>query len=161
MMKSMIDGRGLTRRRMLSNAAMGTIAIAGASLFSRSAAATRAEAMAAIKERIGDKDPKTSSKIELDVPEIAENGSTVPMGVKVDSPMTDADHVKAVHVMATKNPDPEIITFKFTPVSGRAEAQTRMRLAETQEVVAVAELSDGSTLMAQKKVKVTIGGCGG
>jgi len=160
-MKGLIDGRNLTRRRVLSGAAMGTVAIAGSSLFARASQATRAEAMAAIKERIGDKEPKSSSKIELDVPEIAENGSTVPMGVKVDSPMTNADHVKAVHVMATKNPDPEIITFKFTPKSGRAEAQTRMRLAETQNVMAVAELSDGATIMTQKKVKVTIGGCGG
>jgi sulfur-oxidizing protein SoxY len=160
-MKGIIQHRGMTRRRVLSGAAMGTIAIAGASVWSRPAQATRAEAMAAIKERVGTSEPKASSKIELDVPEIAENGSTVPMGVKVDSPMTDDDHVKAVHVMAAKNPDPEIISFKFTPMSGRASASTRMRLAETQNVIAVAEMSDGSTIMTQKEVKVTIGGCGG
>jgi sulfur-oxidizing protein SoxY len=160
-MKGIIQGRGLTRRRVLSGAAIGTIAIAGANVWPRTAQATRAEAMDAIKERIGGKDPKASSKIELDVPEIAENGSTVPMGVRVDSPMTDDDHVKAVHVMATLNPSPEIISFKFTPMSGRASASTRMRLAETQNVIAVAELSDGSTIMTQKEVKVTIGGCGG
>ena len=160
-MKGIIQNRGMTRRRVLSGAAMGTIAIAGASVWSRTAQATRAEAMAAIKERVGGSEPKASSKIELDVPEIAENGSTVPMGVRVDSPMTDDDHVKAVHVMATKNPDPEIISFKFTPMSGRASASTRMRLAETQNVIAVAEMSDGSTIMTQKEVKVTIGGCGG
>jgi sulfur-oxidizing protein SoxY len=160
-MKGNIDGRSLTRRRVLSGAAMGTVALAGSSLFSRTAQATRAEAMAAIQERIGDSEPVSSSKIELDVPEIAENGSTVPMGVKVDSPMSDDDHVKAVHVMATKNPDPEIITFRFSRLSGRAEAQTRMRLSETQDVVAVAELSDGSAIMTKKQVKVTIGGCGG
>ena len=117
--------------------------------------------MATPEERIGEKEPKTSSKIKLDVPEIAENGSTVPMGVTVDSPMTEDDHVKAVHVMATKNPDPEIVTFRFSMLSGRAEAQTRMRLADTQDVLAVAELSDGSAIMAKKEVKVTIGGCGG
>jgi sulfur-oxidizing protein SoxY len=160
-MKGIFQGRGMTRRRMLSGAAMGTIALAGTSIWSRTAKATRSEAMAAIKERTGDKEPKASGKIELDVPEIAENGSTVPMGVSVDSPMTEDDHVKAVHVMATKNPDPEIISFKFTPMSGRASASTRMRLAETQNVIAVAELSDGSTIMTQKEVKVTIGGCGG
>lgn len=160
-MKGIIQGRGLTRRRVLSGAAIGTVAIAGANIWPRSAQATRAEAMNAIKERIGGGEPKASSKIELDVPEIAENGSTVPMGVRVDSPMTDDDHVKAVHVMATKNPQPEIISFKFTPMSGRANASTRMRLAETQNVIAVAELSDGSTIMTQKEVKVTIGGCGG
>jgi sulfur-oxidizing protein SoxY len=160
-MKGIIDARGLTRRRVLSSAAMGTAAIAGASIWPGAARATREEAMKAIAERIGTKDPQMSGKIELDVPEIAENGSTVPMGVRVDSPMTDDDHVKAVHVMATKNPEPEIITFKFTPMSGRASASTRMRLAETQDVVAVAELSNGSTIMTKKEVKVTIGGCGG
>lgn len=160
-MKGIIQHRGMTRRRVLSGAAMGTIAIAGASVWSRTAQATRAEAMAAIKERTGTSEPKASSKISLDVPEIAENGSTVPMGVSVDSPMTEDDYVKAVHVMAAKNPDPEIISFKFTPMSGRANAATRMRLAETQNVIAVAELSDGSTIMTQKEVKVTIGGCGG
>jgi sulfur-oxidizing protein SoxY len=160
-MKGIIDARGLTRRRVLSGAAMGTAAIAGAGIWPGAARATREEAMKAIAERTGTKDPQMSGKIELDVPEIAENGSTVPMGVRVDSPMSDADHVKAVHVMATKNPEPEIITFKFSPMSGRASASTRMRLAETQDVVAVAELSDGSTIMTKKEVKVTIGGCGG
>jgi len=160
-MKSIIDGRNLTRRRMLSGAAMGTLALAGVGVWSRAARATRAEAMAAVKERIGDKEPTESGKITLDVPEIAENGSTVPMTVNVDSPMTEDDHVTAIHVMATENPSPEVVTFKFTSLSGRASAATRMRLADTQNVLAVAELSDGSTIMAQKEVKVTIGGCGG
>ena len=160
-MKGIIEGRNLTRRRMLSGAAMGTLALAGVGVWSRAARATQAEAMAAVKERIGDKEPTASGKIALDVPEIAENGNTVPMTVKVDSPMIEEDHVTAIHVMATKNPDPEIITFKFTPLSGRASASTRMRLADTQNIMAVAELSDGSTIMAQKEVKVTIGGCGG
>lgn len=160
-MKGIIDGRSLSRRRMLSGAAMGTLAVAGASVWTRAAQATRAEAMAAVKERIGDKQPTASGKIDLQVPEIAENGNTVPITVNVDSPMSEDDHVTAVHVMATKNPDPEIITFKFTPMSGRASASTRMRLAESQNVMAVAELSNGSTIMTQKEVKVTIGGCGG
>ena len=75
--------------------------------------------------------------------------------------MTAENHVKAVHLMADGNPSPEVISFKFTPQSGRAEASTRMRLAQTQNVIAFAEMSDGSVYRAAQPVKVTIGGCGG
>jgi sulfur-oxidizing protein SoxY len=99
--------------------------------------------------------------IKLDVPEIAENGNTVPVGFVVDNPMTADNYVKAVHVFADGNPSPEVASFEFTPMSGEAGASFRMRLAKTQNVIAVAELSDGSFLKASAKVKVTIGGCGG
>ncbi len=102
-----------------------------------------------------------SGGIKLDVPEIAENGNTVPVGFVVDSPMTADNYVKAVHVFADGNPSPEVASFEFTPMSGEAGASFRMRLARTQNVIAVAELSDGSFLKASAKVKVTIGGCGG
>ncbi len=99
--------------------------------------------------------------IELDLPEIAENGNTVPMSVSVGSPMTKADHVQQVMVLAEGNPLPGVITFNFSHMSGSAEASTRMRLAKTQNVVAVARMSDGSVRMVKSVVKVTIGGCGG
>ena len=102
-----------------------------------------------------------SGGIKLDVPEIAENGNTVPVGFVVDSPMTTDNYVKAVHVFADGNPSPEVASFEFTPMNGEAGASFRMRLARTQNVIAVAELSDGSFLKASAKVKVTIGGCGG
>ncbi len=100
-------------------------------------------------------------KLSLTMPEIAENGNTVPLTVKVDSPMTTADHVKEVLVVATGNPAPEVARFHFSPASGVAQADTRMRLARTQDVIALARMSDGSLQQARTTVKVTIGGCGG
>ena len=99
-------------------------------------------------------------KIKLEIPEIAENGNTVPISFSVDSPMTKDDYVKRVIIIAEDNPRPEVATFNFTPLSGVAKASSRMRLAKTQTVIAVAEISDGSFHMAKTKVKVTIGGCG-
>ncbi|NKC11634.1 MAG: thiosulfate oxidation carrier protein SoxY [Gammaproteobacteria bacterium] len=100
-------------------------------------------------------------RIKLNLPEIAENGNTVPLKFEVDSPMTDADYVKSVHIYADGNPLPDVGSFHFSPSAGRAAASTRMRLAKTQNVVAVAEMSDGSVYTAKQAVKVTIGGCGG
>jgi sulfur-oxidizing protein SoxY len=102
-----------------------------------------------------------SSIIKLELPEIAENGNTVPLKIEVQSPMTADNYVKHVHVFADGNPRPDVASFHFTPASGRAAASTRMRLAKTQNIVAVAEMNDGKIVMAKKEVKVTIGGCGG
>jgi sulfur-oxidizing protein SoxY len=100
-------------------------------------------------------------KIKLDLPTIAENGLVVPLGIEVESPMTDADHVKALHVFADGNPNPGVASFYFTPMMPKAALQVRMRLAQTQSIVAVAEMSDGKLYTAKREVKVTIGGCGG
>ena len=97
----------------------------------------------------------------MTAPEIAENGNSVPVTVEVDSPMTDGDYVASVTILADGNPNPEVATFHFTPLSGTAAATTRIRLAKTQNVVAIAKMSDGSTFSDRKEVKVTIGGCGG
>ncbi len=99
--------------------------------------------------------------IKLDVPEIAENGNTVPVGFSVDSPMTADNYVKKVYLLADGNPTPNVAAFEFTPMSGKASASTRMRLAKTQNIIAVAEMSDGSMTKVSSLVKVTIGGCGG
>jgi sulfur-oxidizing protein SoxY len=114
----------------------------------------------ALKRIMGDAKP-AEGKISLELPEIAENGNTVPFTIGVDSPMTEKDHVKAVHILAAGNPQPGVGTFHFNPGSGRATVSSRMRLARTQDVVAVAELSDARFLLARRTVKVTIGGCGG
>ena len=102
-----------------------------------------------------------AGKISLDLPEIAENGNTVPITVKVESPMSDADYVADVLIVADGNPRGGIATFHFTPLSGVAEANTRIRLAATQNIIAVAKTSKGELFTASKQVKVTIGGCGG
>lgn len=113
-----------------------------------------------IKKFTGGKEP-IKGKVKLDLPTIAENGNTVPMTVSVESPMTAESYVSDVMVVASKNPRAGIVTFHFTPASGVAEANTRIRLAETQDVTAIAKMSDGSFYMASQEVKVTIGGCGG
>ncbi len=118
-------------------------------------------AMDEIKQFTGGGDAAESGRVTLEMPEIAENGNTVPLTVSVDSPMSSDDYVKRVMVVADANPRPGVATFHFTPKSGVAEASTRMRLAKTQNVIAVAEMSDGSFHMAKATVKVTIGGCGG
>lgn len=114
----------------------------------------------AVKALIGDAKPATG-RISIDLPEIAENGNTVPLTFTVDSPMSDSDYVKAVHVLATANPRAEVASFYFSPASGKAEATSRIRLGKTQDVVAIAEMSDGKLFMSSRQVKVTIGGCGG
>ncbi len=151
-----------TRRRDFLIGATGAAAVAA--LLARvplaSAQDKPLDADGLIKSILKDAKP-IEGKINLDLPEIAENGNTVPYTIAIDSPMSDADYVKAVHIIATGNPQPQISTFQFTPLSGRASASSRMRLGRTQDIVAVAELSNGSYLMGKRTVKVTIGGCGG
>jgi sulfur-oxidizing protein SoxY len=100
-------------------------------------------------------------KISLDLPEIAENGNTVPLSLSVESPMTAESYVKEVMLVADGNPNAGVATLTFTALSGKAEASIRIRLAATQNVIAIAKMSDGSLFTEQKTVKVTIGGCGG
>ena len=114
----------------------------------------------AMKKVLGGAKP-ADGKVSITLPEIAENGNTVPFSVAVDSPMTDSDHVKSVHVFATGNPRPDVASFSFSPASGKAAVSSRMRLGKTQDVIAVAEMNDGKFYMAKRTVKVTIGGCGG
>lgn len=143
---------------------LGASAIAGlALLFGPAAALAQEKAGAldeALKKILGDATP-SEGKLILDLPEIAENGNTVPFTLSVDSPMTEQDHVKALHILATDNPQPGVAVFQLTPASGKAAVASRMRLAKTQDVIAVAELSDGRFLLGKRTVKVTIGGCGG
>jgi sulfur-oxidizing protein SoxY len=113
-----------------------------------------------IAKYTGGKAP-TPGRVKLDVPEIAENGNTVPMTIAVESPMTEQSYVSDVLVVTDGNPRAGVATFHFSPASGIAEANTRIRLAETQNVTAVAKMNDGSFFSVTKQVKVTIGGCGG
>ncbi len=99
-------------------------------------------------------------KITVDLPETADNGNFVPITIAVDSPMTDADYVKAIHILSTANPHAHVATFHLSPVNAIARVQSRMRLAKTQDVIVLAELSGGPMLVSTTRVKVTIGGCG-
>ena len=100
-------------------------------------------------------------KVSIELPEIAENGNTVPLSVTVDAPMAADNYVSDVMVVAEGNPNPGVATFHFSPMSGKAQAATRIRLATTQNIVVVAKTSKGEFYTGQKLVKVTIGGCGG
>lgn len=111
----------------------------------------------ALKEVTKGKPVKDSDKVKLVAPEIAENGAVVPITVEVDLPI---EQVKAIHVLTDKNHNARTISIYFTPANGKAYLSTRVRLAETMNVVAIAELADGSFIKTQKPVKVTIGGCG-
>ncbi len=150
----------LSRRHLLLGAGTGMLAAATLSLAPRPARADAAATEEMLGKLTGGVAAKTG-RIELKLPQIAENGNTVPFTVAVDSPMTETDYVKAIHVLADGNPLPGVASFYFTPLSGKAEASSRMRLAKTQTIKAVAIMSDGSVHANQQEVKVTIGGCGG
>jgi sulfur-oxidizing protein SoxY len=129
-------------------------------LLPASAHAAPEHVAAEIKKLFGDK-KTTEGKIKIDLPSIAENGLVVPLSFEVDSPMTDKDYVKAVHFFAEGNPNPHVASFQFTPMCPKASAAVRIRLAQTQKIVAIAEMSSGELFTSAKEVKVTIGGCGG
>lgn len=98
-------------------------------------------------------------KITLELPEVAENGNFVPLTVSVDSPMTEEDHVKVIHILSTSNPIARIASFHLSPVNGIAKVQSRIRLAKSQDVMALAQFSNGLMAIGTMTVKVTIGGC--
>jgi sulfur-oxidizing protein SoxY len=123
-------------------------------------AATPAEADAEIAKFTGGKTPE-SGKISIDLPEIAENGNTVPLAIKVDSPMTADDYVSEIRVIGDGNPNPGIVTFHLTAAAGRADVATRIRLNSTENVIVLAKTSTGKLYTERKAVKVTVGGCGG
>jgi sulfur-oxidizing protein SoxY len=145
------------RRTFIIGAGASAAALTGlASL----AQATPQEAADFLAKLTGGKKP-APGKVKLGMPEIAENGATVPVKVSADTPQNEGDNCKSIAIIATKNPRPRMCVFHFTPRSGKAFAAIRVRLATTQEVWAVAEMSDGSWHIAKTTVKVTIGGCGG
>ncbi len=148
---------GATRRAILATVAGGLAYIALAPTI---ALADDKMVNDEIKKLFGDK-PVKDGKIKLDLPSIAENGLVVPLSFEVESPMTPTDYVKSVHFFAEGNPNPLVASFTFTPLAPKAAASIRIRLAKTQNVVAVAEMSNGEIWRAVKEVKVTIGGCGG
>ncbi len=149
----------LSRRHVLALAAGAAVVPAFQFLPGRALAAPE-EVGKLIADFAGGKEPQ-SGKITLTAPEIAENGNTVPISVEVESAMEGDDMVEQVLILADGNPSADVATFAFTAMSGKAAATTRMRLAKTQNVIAVAKMAGGSVYMDRKEVKVTIGGCGG
>jgi sulfur-oxidizing protein SoxY len=152
----MVD-RSLSRRRVLAGAAGAGVAAAG--WLSPPAFATPDTARQLL-QKLAPGESK-QGRITIKAPEIAENGNSVPVTIAVDSPMSERDHVKAIHVVADGNPNPGVGSFMLSPINGKAEVQFRVRLAATQNIVVVAEMSDGTSWSSSREIKVTIGGCGG
>ena len=124
----------------------------------RPAAATPETMREAVRNAIGEATVK-KGRVKLDLPPIVENGNSVPCTVSVESPMTAADHVKAIHIFNEKNPQPNVISIKLNPRAGRAAFATRIRLADSQTVTAIAEMSDGSCWSDDIDVIVTLAAC--
>ena len=147
-----------TRRTFLSLAGGATLAGTIPLVTLRPIEATPAMLASAIRNVIGEA-PVHTGKVKLDIPPLVENGNTVPMTVSVESPMTADNHVKSIHVFNEKNPQPNIGNFYIGPSAGRAQISTRIRLADSQKVVAIARLSDGSFWSGSVDVVVTLAAC--
>lgn len=150
-----MDLKNGTRRELLAGAG----AAGAAMLLTAYPATATPEAMdAAIKTIIGNAKPK-EGKIKLDVPPLVENGNTVAMTVMVDSPMTATDHVKAIHIFNERNPQPYVVSFHLGPRAGKADISTRIRLSDSQNLTAIAQMSDGSFWSTTVSVIVTLAAC--
>jgi sulfur-oxidizing protein SoxY len=142
-----------TRRRILV-----TVAGTGFALLAGSASATETTLADAVRELIGEA-PLERGRVKLELPSIVENGNAVPLTVSVESPMTEADHVEAIHIFNEKNPQPYVAAFHLGPRAGNARVSTRIRLADSQRVMAIARLSDGSFWSDSADVIVTLAAC--
>ena len=159
-MSTQKDRLTVDRRKALQVVGGGVVAALLTGTLSHEAHADMKLVNEAINRLVGDGAMK-EGRIKLDLPEIAENGRTVPVGVMVESPMTDGDYVKSLHLFAEKNPAADVASLHFSPAMGEAKAALRIRLGGTQNVIAVAEMSDGTLYTSKQQIKVTIGGCGG
>ena len=148
-----------TRRRFLIEAATlaGAVGIA-LPLAVKPASATPESMRAAIRKVVGEA-PLKQGRVKIDVPPLIENGNAVPLTISCESPMTADDYVKAIHVFSEKNPQPNIVGVQLGPRSGRAAVSTRIRLADSQKVIAIAQMSDGSFWSNEAEVIVTLAAC--
>jgi sulfur-oxidizing protein SoxY len=143
--------RGATRRAVV----IGGLA---AAITSKRALATPEQMRAAIRNVVGTA-PVNKGRVQLDVPPVVENGNTVSLVVAVDSPMSATDYVKAIHIFNEKNPQPYVIAVHVGPRAGKAKIATRIRLADSQTLTAIAEMSDGTFWSATADVVVTLAAC--
>src|SRR5437660_4498341 len=147
-----------SRRQFLGLAGGGAVRGAVPVVVVRPAEATPAMLASAIQNVTGGAVVRTG-KVKLDIPPLVENGNTVPITVSVAHPMAPEDHVRSIHVFNEKNPQPNIGNFYFGPQAGRAQVSTRIRLADSQKIVAIAKLSDGTFWSASVEVVVTLAAC--
>jgi sulfur-oxidizing protein SoxY len=147
-------GTAFTRREALLLGASGLALVALAT----SAWAQAWERLEAARKIVGDAKPQTDGLV-LELPLVSEDGSTVPLTVRAESPMTDDSYIQSIHLFATRNPSPEIAEFELTPRAGLAHITTRIRLNETQTVIAVARTNKNVVLTASREVRITTSGC--
>lgn len=149
-----------TRRQflLLAGASIGAATTARAQLDPNLAAQRKAAFEAAVRKVVGDA-PVRRGRVKLDLPPLIDNGNAVPLAVAVESPMTAADHVRAIHVFTEKNPQPNVVSAHLGPRAGRARLATRIRLADTGTVIAIAQMSDGSFWSDSAEVVVTLSAC--
>jgi sulfur-oxidizing protein SoxY len=130
-----------------------------AALLPMAAARATPQAMQAAIDAVTKGAKLNTGRVSLDVPPLVENGHAVPLAVTVDSPMTAADHVRSIHVFNEKNPQPHVLHATLGPRAGRASLSTRIKLNDSQRIVAIAELSDGTFWAAAAEVVVTLAAC--
>jgi sulfur-oxidizing protein SoxY len=130
----------------------------GITQLSAPGSATEAQMTEAIRALVGEA-PLEQGKVKLELPSIVENGNAVPLTVSVDCPMTETEHVESIHLFNQKNPQPFIAAFHLGPRAGKARVSTRIRLADSQRLVAVARLNDGSFWSDSADVIVTLAAC--
>ena len=147
-----------TRRQFLLITGATLSGIAHAQLPPDIGAKRKAAAAEALKKVTGGAQLRTG-KVKLEIPPLIDNGNAVPLTVTVDSPMTEKDHVKAIHVLTERNPQPNVVAVHLGPRAGRANITTRVRLADTQTVTAIAQMSDGSFWADRVDVVVTLSAC--
>lgn len=147
----MSERSGITRRAVVIGGFAATVAIAPAQ-------STPEQMRAAIRSTVG---PATvqRGRVNLDLPPLVENGNAVSLVVSVDSPMIASDYVKTIYIFNEKNPQPNVIAAHLGPRAGKAQIATRIRLADTQTVTAIAEMSDGTFWSATADVIVTLAAC--
>ena len=149
----------MTTRRHFLLLACGAVATAAqAQLDPNQLALRKAALQEALRKVVGDA-PVRRGKVKLDLPPLIDNGNAVPLAVTVESPMTPAEHVKAIHVFTEKNPLPNVLSVYLGPRAGRAGVATRVRIADTQTVTAIAQLSDGTFWSDSAEVVVTLSAC--
>ncbi len=157
-MRTMKLGRSGTvdRRRVLAGTAGSVLALA---LRPAAAAQPRTETTESAIRRFAGDNPIRPGRVSLDLPPLVENGNTVPLSISVESPMTQADHVRRIGVFNERNPQPNVVTLHLRPGAGRAQVATRIRLADTQRITAIAEMSDGTYWSASADAIVTLAAC--
>ncbi len=148
------SGSAGTSRREILAAGAGALAL----IVARPVRATPESMAAAIKAFVGEAEVR-EGRVTLEIPPLVENGNSVPLTVKVDSPMTAQDYVKRIAVFNERNPQPNVALFYLSPRAGRATVSTRIRLGDSQNIVAIAQLSDGTFWSDKAELIVTLPAC--